>query len=348
MQTCYFIKHWHQVFLSSLIACFFSLQANALAIDSIIKPKSATIDTTKDRYGFQSLFNDNHFDATKPYTAQLNPRAVSFVQEYMRKQGKELERMKTWGKPYFDLYDNILALYGIPKEMKYLSVIESHLQSGLVSWAGAVGPWQLMDYEAKRFGLRVGFNDERMDFNKSTHVAAKLMRELYTEFGDWLLVVAAYNGGAGRVRQCIRKAGSRSFWDLQYFLPEETRNHVKKFIATHYVFEGGGGWTTLTAEETVKLKQNIVKHNEPIALSAEETANTELIEISGRYNSLIVASALVIDIQQFNKWNPGFDKALSEGKKFSMRLPKEKLAIFSAKKNQLLMESFRLLVDGGH
>jgi membrane-bound lytic murein transglycosylase D len=348
MQTFYFIKQLQHFFLGSLITCFFSLQVNASAIDSTVKPKSVAIDTTKDRYGFQSLFNDNHFDATKPYTAQLNPRAVSFVQEYMRKQGKELERMKTWGKPYFDLYDNILALYGIPKEMKYLSVIESHLQSGLVSWAGAVGPWQLMDYEAKRFGLRVGFNDERMDYNKSTHVAAKLMRELYTEFDDWLLVVAAYNGGAGRVRQCIRKAGSRSFWDLQYFLPEETRNHVKKFIATHYVFEGGGGWTTLTAEETVKLKQNIVKHTEPIALSAEETANTELIEITGRFNSLIVASTLVIDIQQFNKWNPGFDKALSEGKKFSMRLPKEKMAIFSAKKNQLLMESFRLLVDGTH
>jgi membrane-bound lytic murein transglycosylase D len=351
MPIVYFLINRRPVLIFSLIACFFSLQANAISIDSIIKPKSTTIDTTiditKDRYGFQSLFTENHFDASKPYTAQLNPRAVSFVQEYMRKQGKELERMKTWGKPYFDLYDNILARYGIPKEMKYLSVIESHLQSGLVSWAGAVGPWQLMDYEAKRFGLRVGFNDERMDFTKSTHVAAKLMRELYAEFGDWLLVVAAYNGGAGRVRQCIRKSGSSSFWDLQYFLPEETRNHVKKFIATHYVFEGGGGWTTLTAEETVKLKQNIIKHTEPTVLSAEEMAQSELVEISGRYNSLIVASALVIDILQFNKWNPGFDKTLSEGKKYSMRLPKDKLAIFSAKKNQLLMESFRLLVDGG-
>ncbi|MFX6335027.1 transglycosylase SLT domain-containing protein, partial [Acinetobacter baumannii] len=63
-----------------------------------------------------------------------------------------------------------------------------------------------MDYEAKRFGLRVGVNDERTDYIKSTHVAAKLMRELYSEFNDWLLVVAAYNGGAGRVRQCIRKS----------------------------------------------------------------------------------------------------------------------------------------------
>lgn len=76
------------------------------------------------------------------------------MQEYIRKHGKELEKMKTKGKPYFDLYDHILFIYGIPKEMKYLSLIESHLNSGLVSWAGAVGPWQLMDEEAKRYGLR--------------------------------------------------------------------------------------------------------------------------------------------------------------------------------------------------
>lgn len=311
-----------------------------------ISGNDSLVDTTKDRYGFQSLFTENRFDASKPYLTQLNPRAVSFVQEYMRKQGKELERMKGWGKPYFDLYDNILALYGIPKEMKYLSVIESHLQSGLVSWAGAVGPWQLMDYEAKRFGLRVGVNDERMDFYKSTHVAAKLMKELYAEFGDWLLVVAAYNGGAGRVRQCIRKAGSRDFWDLQYYLPEETRNHVKKFIGTHYILEKGGGWTTLTAEETLQVKANMVNNSQQVVLSVEENAQTQVLELSGRYNSVIVANALVMDIQQFNKWNPGFDKVLAEGKKYNMRLPKEKLPIFEVKKNTLLMQSFRMLVEG--
>jgi membrane-bound lytic murein transglycosylase D len=294
---------------------------------------------------FKSLFTTKTFDASKPYAAQLNPQAVSFVQEYIQKQGKELERMKEWGKPYFDLYDNVLSLYGIPREMKYLSVIESHLRSGLVSWAGAVGPWQLMDYEARRFGLRTGAVDDRMDYYKSTHVAARLMKELYGEFNDWLLVVAAYNGGAGRVRQAIRRAGSRDFWKLQYYLPEETRNHVKKFIGTHYVFEGSGGWTTLTASETQVQKALAAKPQE-VALNAEEQANTSVVEISGRFNSVIVANALALDISRFNKWNPGFDKALAEGKKYPMRLPKESIPVFEARKNSLLMQSVRALLEG--
>lgn len=305
--------------------------------------KDSTI--LNDKAGFKSLFANNRFDASKPYTAQLNPRAVSFVQEYIRKQGKELEKMKTWGKPYFDLYDNVLGIYGLPKEMKYLSVIESHLSSGLVSWAGAVGPWQLMSDEAKRFGLRTGKIDDRMDFYKSTHVAARLMKELYGEFGDWLLVVAAYNGGAGRLRQAIRKAGSRDFWDLQYYLPEETRNHVKKFIGTHYIFEGSGGWTTMTAGETVVQKAASAIPQE-ILLSNEEMVNTTLVEVSGRYNSLIISNSLLMDINQFNKWNPGFDKALAEGKKYAMRLMKDQVVIFEARKGNLLMQSVRALLEG--
>ncbi len=296
--------------------------------------------------GFKSLFNNSSFDASKPYAAQLNPRAVSFVQEYVRKQGEELDKMKSWGKPYFDLYDNILSLYGIPKEMKYLSVIESDLRSGLVSWAGAVGPWQLMPDEAHRFGLRTGgSNDDRMDYYKSTQVAARLMKELYGEFGDWLLVVAAYNGGAGRVKQAIRKSGSRDFWQLQYFLPEETRNHVKKFIATHYIFEGSGGWTTMTASET-QLQKQILADQKPEQVNPEEIAGTTTLEISGRYNSIIVANGLLLDITVFSKWNPGFDKVLSEGRKYNMRLPKESVPLFEARKNNLLMESVRALLEG--
>ncbi len=327
----------------------FAFVAGSLATMSFTvknAPDYVTYDSTiSDKSGFKSLFNNNTFDASKPYAAQLNPRAVSFVQEYIRKQGKELENMKSWGKPYFDLYDNVLALYGIPREMKYLSVIESHLSSGLVSWAGAVGPWQLMDYEAKRFGLRTGSIDDRMDFYKSTHVAARLMKELYGEFGDWLLVVAAYNGGAGRVRQAMRKSGSKDFWDLQYYLPEETRNHVKKFIGTHYIFEGGGGWTTMTANETLVQKELLAKPQEAV-LNTGDLENTTVTEISGRYNSVIVANGLSMDIIQFNKWNPGFDKALSEGKKYPMRLQKEKTAIFEARKNNFLMESVRALLEG--
>lgn len=295
--------------------------------------------------GFKSLFTNSRFDASKPYEVQLNPKAVSFVQEYIRKQGEELDKMKKWGKPYFDLYDNILGSYGIPKEMKYLSVIESHLSSGLVSWAGAVGPWQLMPDEAERFGLRMGEVDDRMDYYKSTRVAAKLMKELYGEFGDWLLVVAAYNGGAGRLRQAIRKSGSREFWDLQYYLPEETRNHVKKFIGTHYAFEGTGGWTTLTASE-IKAFKEASSENTENKLTADELANTSLVELNGRFNSQIIIKSLQMDPLRFNRWNPGIDKALAEGSKYYMRIPKDKVERFEERRGNLLMESVKALLEG--
>lgn len=328
---------WHleTIFLGLLIGLVTALPATGRSIaDTVINDKQA----------FHSLFSVDRFDANKPYAAQLNPRAVSFVQEYIRKQGKGLEKMKSWGKPYFDLFDNILTTYGLPREMKYLSVIESHLGANLVSWAGAVGPWQLMPYEAKRFGLRVGAVDDRTDYYKSTHAAARLMKELYAEFNDWLLVVAAYNGGAGRVRQAIRRSGSRDFWDLQYFLPEETRTHVKKFIGTHYVFEGSGGLTTMTAAETIVAKNK--QDTTPVILNETELLNTVLVELSGRYQSVLVANALTMDLAQFNRWNPGFDKALAAGKKYSMRISKDKEMIFQAKKQQLLMESLRMLLDG--
>lgn len=306
---------------------------------------NTTADTTIDKYGFKSLFK-TRFDAAKPYVTQLNPQAVSFVQEYIRKQGKELNRMKEWAKPYFQMYDLILEQYGIPKEMKYLSVIESHLQSGLVSWAGAVGPWQLMPYEATRFGLTLKPKDERTDYYKSTVVAAKLMKELYEEFKDWLLVVAAYNGGPGRLRKCIKKSGSRSFWDLQYLLPEETRNHVKKFIGTHYAMEGSGGWTTLTAAETKEVKDNMPLQSGMNNINAADTANTSTLYIGGRYNSIIVANGLLMNIQEFNKLNPGFDKELAEGKKYLLRLPTDKLTQFETIKQQLLSTSVRMLLEG--
>lgn len=315
-----------------------------IALPSILIA-NVTSDSTIDKYGFKSLFK-TRFDASKPYATQLNPQAVSFVQEYMRKQGKELNRMKEWAKPYFQMYDLILEQYGIPKEMKYLSVIESHLQSGLVSWAGAVGPWQLMPYEATRFGLTLKPKDERTDYYKSTVVAAKLMKELYEEFNDWLLVVAAYNGGPNRLKRCIKKAGSRSFWDLQYLLPEETRNHVKKFIGTHYAMEGSGGWTTLTAAETKEVKANMPLNAGINSLNAADTANTSTTYIGGRYNSIIVANGLLVSIEEFNKLNPGFDKELAEGKKYLLRLPTDKLALFESMKQQLLSTSVRMLLEG--
>ena len=313
----------------------FKVSANTTLIDTLIDDKKP----------FANLFLYNKVASNKPYQAQINPRAIPFVEEYVRKQGKSLEKMKVWGKPYFDLYDQILVNYGIPKEMKYLSVIESHLGATVTSWAGAGGPWQLMPAVARQFGLQVGpNNDQRTDYFKSTHVAARIMKQLYAEFSDWLLVVAAYNCGNGCVRSAIRRAKTKDFWQLQNFLPEETRNHVKKFIATHLIFEGAGGFTTMTAAEIAEAKTKI--NNAPLTLTAQELASSALIEVSGRFNSLVVANELQINIQQFNAWNPGFDQSLAAGEKYAMRISKDKEAFFLAKKNQLLLASVRAIIEG--
>ena len=296
-------------------------------------------DDSNNGAGTKSPFSNlyvHHKGANNAAAVQLNPQVVSFVQEYMRKQGEELEKMKDWGKPYFDLYDKILMSYGIPKEMKYLSVIESHLEPELVSWAGAVGPWQIMPDEARRFGLRLGKHDERMDFKKSTKAAALLMKELYGTFGDWLLVVAAYNGGVNRVKEAIRQSGSKNFWDLQSYLPEETRNHVKKFIGTHYIFEGGGGWTTLTAQEAQAQQALLI---DDITLTGEEIDHSTLVEVNGRYSAQVITNELGIDLDKFYKWNPGFEDILAKGKTYSMRLMKDKATQFEAKREVLLVNS---------
>jgi membrane-bound lytic murein transglycosylase D len=185
--------------------------------------------------GFKDLFVQTTTETGLNKT-QLNPRAINFVEDYMKKHRTSLTKLKDWGRPYFDMMDAIFIEKGLPKELKYLAVIESHLKTYAVSWAGAVGPWQFMPATARRMGLKVNtYIDERTDYYKSTNAAAKYLNELFGTYKDWLLVIAAYNGGPGNVNSAIKRTGSRDFWTIQYHLPAESRDHVKKFIATHYI-----------------------------------------------------------------------------------------------------------------
>lgn len=295
-----------------------------------------------DKNGFKSLFSAAYYDPSKPYLSQLNPRAIPFVQDYIRSSGARLERMKFWGKPYFDMYDGILHEHGLPKELKYLSVIESDLHGNAVSHAGAVGPWQIMAEEATRMGLRINSKvDERTNFYKSTHAASRILKELYKQFNDWTLVIAAYNCGAGRVRQAIRKSGSKDFWNLQAYLPLETRNHVKRFISTHYIFEGGGGLTTMTASEIAYFKINNGNEEEKKVYDKGIAS----AEISGKFKSSVIAKNLAIDMATFNKLNPNLDRMLAAGNVYNLRLPEEKLSDFRSNKNEILNQSLQAFLS---
>lgn len=266
---------------------------------------------------------------------ELNPRAVGFVKDYLEIHEARLTNMKVWGQPYFIMIESVLNRYHLPPSLKYLAVIESDLKSTALSSAGAVGPWQFMPGTAKDLGLMVtATRDDRMDLYKSTHAAAKFLSRLYEQLGDWLLVVAAYNGGPARVEKIIATKKSRDFWMIQQHLPAESRNHVKKFIATHYIFERNGSETTGIKKADEKL---------PL-LTAEELALTDTLSITGRYASQVITKNLAIDLIQFNRWNPEFDNKVSI-ENYPIRLPKEKINLFNQKRNQIAQESILLIMQ---
>jgi membrane-bound lytic murein transglycosylase D len=273
--------------------------------------------------------------------AKLNPMAISFVQNYIAKNKKGMLAMKEWCMPHFNLMDAVLSQHGVPKEMKYLAVIESGLRYNAISWTGAVGPWAFMPAAAKEYGLRMGRTfDERLDYYKSTHAAASLLTDLYAKYGDWLLVVAAYNGGPGNVNKAIRNSGgSKDFWTLQHYLPTESMNHVKKFIATHYIFEGEGGITTVTKKE---MKDLILNNNSNLLY--HELSNSTTYKITGRFSSSVIIKHVDMDMPTFLRYNPRFDTEISVNGTYELRLPTQKMNIFIAKRYEIFDESIQLIL----
>ena len=336
-------------------AMAFSPSGNAAAANGhLIKDSSGTDSTNKVKKPapvtdssklFVSLLSAPN-NQNKSSNFSVHPGAKLFVDDYIRKHTTTFNNMKIWGKPYFDLYDRILGSYGVPVQLKYLSVIESSLKSGAVSWAGAVGPWQIMGDAAREHGLRTGYYDDRLDYIKSTNAAAQILKELYNTYGDWLLVIAAYNCGSGGVNRAIARGRSKNFWTIQYYLPEETRNHVKKFIATHYYFEGDGGVATMTADEARNhIFKNAVSNNDPYS---SLVASSTTINIYGKYNSVVIANTLMMDLSLFNQLNPDIDNVLAKGDIYPLRIPSDKVEMFQSKKIEILKQSVELLLSSAN
>ncbi|HCL82844.1 MAG TPA: lytic transglycosylase [Chitinophagaceae bacterium] len=209
------------------------------------------------RQHFNLTYKKAPLRSHEPQT-KLNRTGMLFVKNYIKNSNVCLYGIKKRSVIPFYIIDSIFKKYGLPVELKYLAVIESELKPSALSQVGARGPWQLMPSTARDLGLKVTRQyDERTNYYKSTQAAAMYLRDLYVQFDDWLLVLAAYNGGPKPVYTAIRESGSRNFWVLENDLPAESREHVKKFIATHYYFEGRGGVTTLTRSENVEYRKTV-------------------------------------------------------------------------------------------
>lgn len=167
-----------------------------------------------------------------PYNSIVRNHILLYTQ---RRKG-QVSVMLGLADYYFPLFEQVLDQYGLPQELKILPVIESALNPRAVSRVGATGLWQFMYATGKRYGLEINsYVDERRDPYASTHAACRFLRDLYNIYGDWTLVIAAYNCGPGNVNKALRRSGGGgTYWDIYYYLPRETRGYVPAFIAANY------------------------------------------------------------------------------------------------------------------
>lgn len=167
----------------------------------------------------------------------FNKHVKSFIDVYAVQKRSKTERILGLSDVYFPLFEQTLDKYNMPLELKYLAVVESALNPTAGSWAGAKGLWQFMYATGKQYGLNsTTIVDDRYDPLKATDAACRHLRDLYNQFGDWFLALAAYNSGAGNVNKAIRRAGGiKNYWAIWPYLPRETRGYVPAFIAVNYV-----------------------------------------------------------------------------------------------------------------
>ena len=168
-----------------------------------------------------------------PYNDVVRSYIIYYTQKMSRAKVARIVGLASY---YMPIFEEIFDQYGLPQELAKVSVIESALNPMAVSRARAAGMWQFMRSTGTQYGLEVNeFVDERFDYIKETHAAAKYLRDAYAIFGDWSLAIASYNCGPGNVNKAIRRAGAgHDFWDVYQYLPRETRGYVPAFIAAMY------------------------------------------------------------------------------------------------------------------
>ncbi len=247
-------------------------------------------------------------DRETPFNVEYNSSLEKIIKSYLKNRRKTLSIMMSRAEYYFPMFEEHLAKYDIPMELKYLAIVESALRPRANSPVGARGLWQFMYQTGIQFDLNVSsYIDDRQDPIKSTEAACQYLSLLYRIFDDWDLALAAYNSGPGNVNKAIRRSGGRkNYWNIRAYLPRETAGYVPAFYATMYIFEYADA-------HDLKAKQSHIK-----------TFETDTVHIKKQVTFDQLSKLLDIDVEMIEFLNPQYKLNIipyREGKNYFVRLP---------------------------
>lgn len=242
-----------------------------------------------------------------------NAEVRAFIKVYLRIMSRRLDAMLSLSEYYFPMFEETLDHYGVPQELKYLTIVESALNPQATSRAGAAGLWQFIYTTGKLYDLEVNsLVDERRDPFKSTVAAARFLKRLYDIYGDWQLAMAAYNCGPGGVNKAIaRSGGKHTFWEIYPYLPRETRGYVPKYIAASYIM-------------------NYYHEHGLTAGRYELPLHVDTIHIHKDLHLSVASSIAGIPVEQLRQLNPQFrtDVIPASSREYALSLPASKASHF--------------------
>lgn len=238
----------------------------------------------------------------------FNSRVKAFIDLYACRRRQQCSRMLGLSYVYFPMFEEYLDKYNLPLELKYLAMVESALNPVAGSRAGAKGLWQFMYSTGKDYGLRQStLYDDRFDPIKETEAACRFLQTLYARYGDWFLVLAAYNSGPGTVNKAImRSGGSRNYWVISRFLPRETQDYVPAFIAVTYVMNFA------SAHNLYPLNPGLLLHG------------TDTVMVHDYLSFEQVSKCVGVPMSDIEFFNPQYTKKIIPGtseRQHSLRLP---------------------------
>lgn len=270
-----------------------------------------------------------------PIPLTYNQYVKGYIDLYAVKKKKLTQHILTWSSYYFPMFEQILDQQGLPLEFKYLAVIESALNPHAQSWCGATGLWQFMYGTGLMYGLKInGYVDERKDPIKATYAACQYFKDMYARYGDWLLVIAAYNCGPGNVDRAVRMSGgSHNFWTIMNYLPMETRGYVPAFIGATYVLN-------------YHKEHNIFPFAQPVDFV------TDTVHVDSKVSFAQLSKSLDMTQEQLMMLNPSYKLNMvpftTNEKTHVIRLPYDKAISFADLKENIFASEIQSTPNYGY